>query len=500
MLNEALGRVEAVVDTASVDATVEAMLPVGVRPRQLSVRTLLVGILLALCDGRPGHLSRVHEALVSLPAPERRRLGVEAAWSSGPHLLSYRQVERTFSLVAGVLGKNGDRHRPTEVLGWLFDRLVEASVTLSCTPRSSSLAVDWTDVESFSQRRPTHDGAYSDPDASWGHRKGGGPGERDELFFGYYLQFATMMRDETGPEVAELVRRMTLASCCVDPPPLMAGVLAAMAEGGVALGDVLCDSGYAHRLPEHWAQVLRAARAELVMDLHPADRGTQGTHLGAISNNGSLYCPATPVSLLSLRPLARQATEAETADHDARTQELDRYRLGRVSAPDDDGYERVGCPATLGKLRCPLRTGSMSLDYGHPEVTQPPEDPPRCCVQRTITVPPSVNAKSKQKHPFPSKAHRTSYARRTGVERSNSRVKDPASIDISRGWCRVMGLAPLGLFLVCAVVVSNLRVADAFSARQADNDRRRAAGLEPRTRRRRRRSVGDLVAAGPAPP
>ena len=50
-------------------------------------------------------------------------------------------------------------------------------------------------------------------------------------------------------------------------------------------------------------------------------------------------------------------------------------------------------------------------------------------------MPPSVNVKTAQKHDYPSKAHRRSHARRTAVERSNSRVKDPASIDVAKGWC-----------------------------------------------------------------
>jgi hypothetical protein len=63
---------------------------VGVRPRQLSVRTLLVGILLGLWDCRPAHLTRVHEALLGLDDRERRRLGVEVEWRTAPHTLTYR--------------------------------------------------------------------------------------------------------------------------------------------------------------------------------------------------------------------------------------------------------------------------------------------------------------------------------------------------------------------------------------------------------------------------
>jgi hypothetical protein len=42
------------------------------------------------------------------------------------------------------------------------------------------------------------------------------------------------------------------------------------------------------------------------------------------------------------------------------------------------------------------------------------------------------------KHDYPSKAHRRSYARRTGAERGFATAKDPATNTISRGWCRLM--------------------------------------------------------------
>jgi hypothetical protein len=361
------------------------------------------------------------------------------------------------------------------------------------------LAVDWTDAESFA--RPPAPGlrASVDPDASWGHRRGNGPGQKDELFFGYYLSAATMVNDEAGPPVPELVRRATLSSCHQDPVPAFVGVLGAMAGSGTALGDVLADSGYAHRVAKNWAWPLRQAGAKLVMDLHPADRGPQGTYEGAICANGNLYCPATPLSLLALGPLPRGASAAQAAEHDKATAELARYKLGRTSADDDDGYHRVACPAAAGKLRCALQPASMALSYEHPSVLGPPEHPPRCCGQKTITVAPAVNAKTAQKHDYPSAAWRTSYARRSAVERSFSTIKDPASNDISRGWCRLMGLVPLMVMATCCLVVRNLRVLDAFEERMADNERRAGLGQAPKTRRRRRQPIADLVAK-PSPP
>ena len=290
---------------------IEARLPIGVRPRQLCVRTLLLGLLATQADHRPAHLSQIHAALCALPAADRLRLGVVATWRRGPHTLTYRQVERTFSLVCGVLGKEHPDGRPTEVLQVLCDDLIEASVTATGpagVPPSSSLAVDWTDVESFSDHRTKPSGTYSDKEAAWGHRKGGGPGEKAELFFGYYLSLATMVREDGGEQVPELVRRMNLVSCDHDPVPPMVAVLTSTAAAGIPLGDVICDSGYAHRVAEHFALPLRAAGARLVMDLHPTDRGTQGTFEGAIACNRNLYCPMTPAPLFSLSPLARGAS------------------------------------------------------------------------------------------------------------------------------------------------------------------------------------------------
>ena len=99
------------------------------------------------------------------------------------------------------------------------------------------------------------------------------------------------------------------------PRPCLRGRARGHGRLGGALGDVVVDAGYAHRVPEHWALPLRRLGAELVMDLHPNDRGTQGTFGGALCHNGNLYCPATPSALFLIEPLSRQASEEETKVH-----------------------------------------------------------------------------------------------------------------------------------------------------------------------------------------
>jgi hypothetical protein len=492
-----LAALETVIDASGTAARIEAMLPIGVRRRQLSVRTLLAGMCLALADGRPAHLTRVHRALTSLPASDQLRLGVIAQWKHGPHRLTYRQAERTFGLAADALAKDEPDGLPSADLAGTCDDLLEASVPEKFKDASDSLAVDWTDMETFSRPPPAKGGDCADPEASWGHRKNNLLRSENELFYGYYLSAGIMMREENGPAVPELARRMTLSSCRHDPVRALVPVLTRMPEDGIPLGGILADSGYAHRDAGAWAIPLRAAGAQPVQDLHPHDRGPKGTHEGAIISNGNLYCPKTPRALLELGPLTRSATPEEAAAHDARTAELARYKLGRLTRDDADGYHRVACPAAAGKIRCPLRPPSMTLDRDRPEILQPPQHPQACCTQQTVTISPDVLAKTAQKHDYPSAAHRRSYARRTGAERGFATAKDPASNDISRGWCRLMGLAPLMLFTTTLLIVRNQRILQAWNARQEENERRAAKGLPPKTRRRRRRTLAALAAGPP---
>src|SRR6266516_569921 len=258
---------EEVIDASGVAARIEVLLPVGVRPRQLRARTLLAGMCLAQADHRPAHLTRVHQALTALSDEDQRRLGVLADWKHGPHQLTYRQTERTFGLVADALGKDEPDGLPSPALQAICDDLLEASVPEELKDASRSLAVDWTDLESFSRPPPHGTSDCADPEASWGHRKNNLLRSEDELFFGYYFSAGIMMREENGPAVPEFARRATVSSCRHDPVRAFVPVLTALPAAGIPLGDILGDSGYAHRDAGAWALPLRAAGAALVQDL-----------------------------------------------------------------------------------------------------------------------------------------------------------------------------------------------------------------------------------------
>jgi hypothetical protein len=291
-VNIPLATLEEIIDRSGTAPRIEALLPIGVRHRQLRVRTLLAGMLLSQADHRPAHLTRVRDALTALPEPDQVRLGVIEDWKTGPHLLTYRQTERTFGLAARALEKDQPDGTPSEALAAICDELLEASIPDQFKDASTALAVDWTDVETFSRPPPHGTRDCADPEAWWGHRSGGGPGQDSELFFGYYASAATMMREEHGPPVPELARRMTACSCDADPARAMAPVLTAMPAAGIPLGDILADSGYAHRDPGGWATPLRQAGAQLVQDLHPSDRGPAAPTTAPSSPTGT--CTARP--------------------------------------------------------------------------------------------------------------------------------------------------------------------------------------------------------------
>jgi hypothetical protein len=85
-----------------------------------------------------------------------------------------------------------------------------------------------------------------------------------------------MVADGHGEAVPELIRRVQLSSCRHDPVPSFVAVVTNAAATGVAVHDVLADSGYSYKVPEHFALPLRRIGARLVIDLHPADQGMKG--------------------------------------------------------------------------------------------------------------------------------------------------------------------------------------------------------------------------------
>ena len=329
----ALAGLEDIIGRARVAARIEALLPIGVRHRQLPVRTLLLGMLLVLADHRPAHLTRVHDALTSLPGTDQARLGVIAGWKTRPapahlppdraHLRPRRQgtgkrhprrrplpaadphlrrparsqhprraqehhpgagrgLERPGNLLPPAISGQPGLRRPRSVLGTPQGR----------RPRPAQRAV----LRVLPLRR--HDGAGRTRAA---RPRAGPPDDPDLLPPG--------PGPGPGPGPAARMPRTASRSATCSPTP---ATLTAPPTAG----------------PSRCAPPAPA----LIQDLHPDDRGPQGTHHGAIISNGTLYCPATPRPLLELGPLARDATPDQTTAHDQQTAETARYKLGKITS------------------------------------------------------------------------------------------------------------------------------------------------------------------------
>jgi hypothetical protein len=287
----------------------------------------------AHADHRPGHLTRVHRALVSLPEDQQRRLGVLADWKNGPHRLTYRQTEYTFGLVAGALAKDKPGGQPPWTLQTVCDGLLEASIPGRFKDASASLAVDWTDMESFSRPPPAKGGDCAGPEASWGHRKNNLLRSQDELFYGYYFSAAIMMPGENGPGVPELARRATVSSCRHDPVRAFVPILTAMPPAGIGLGDILADSGYAHRDADAWALPLRAAGAQLIQDLHPQTAGPRAPTRARSSATGASTAP-------------RRHARCWNSGRSPAPPPKSRPRTGSARPPSSPATSSAGSPAT----------------------------------------------------------------------------------------------------------------------------------------------------------
>ena len=278
----------------------------------------------------------------------------------------------------------------------------------------------------------------------------------------------------------ELARRMTVSSCRHDPVPAFTPVLTAMPAAGIPLGDVLADSGYSHRVPQHWASPLRAAGAQLVQDLHPRDRGPKGTRQGAVIANGSLYCPSTPRTLLELGPLRPRRHPGAGRAHDAKAAEAARYKLGRLTSDDADGYHRVACPAAAGKVRCPLRPAVDEPGPGPPGDPQPRRSTPRPAApsrrspsRRTCWPRPR---RSTTTRPRPGAAPTPAAAAPSAAfppPRTPPATTSPAAGAASWAWPRSR-CSPHAL-----LVARNQRILAAWNARQEENARRAARGPPP---------------------
>ncbi len=177
---------------------------------------------------------------------------------------------------------------------------------------------------------------------------------------------------------------------------------------------------------------------------------------------------------VKIAPLRKQASIEERQAHEKATKELADFKAANAEraiyacethananeGARDPEKTRLICPAQAGKVRCTSCPMSMRLPDDRPMVVDPPElaTAPKACRQKTVTIPGWVTSKLRQRHTWGSDAWIESYARRTHIEGFFGNLRDPSNQNISRGFCRVVGLVKTSLMVTFEVMAANLRI------------------------------------------
>ena len=445
-------------------------------------------LLLTLADHRPAHLTRVHQALTGLPETDRIRLGVVADWKHGPHLLTYRQVERTFHLVVAALAKDHPDGAPSPDLAAILDALLEASIP----PEHKNTTRAWPSTGATWKlspaRRPRAAGTAPTPKPPGDTAAATAPARKTSSSTATTCQPAPWSQRKTARPSPSWPAASPSPPAASTPPGPWSRSWSACSPAASRLATSWTTPGTPTGSPRTGPLPLRAAGAQLIQDLHPDDRGPRGTHAGAIISNGNLYCPATPRPLLGLGPLARDASAEQTTAHDQQTAELPATSSAR-SPPTTQ-------TATTGSCAPPPWASSAARYAGRwPWATSGPRSSPRPSTPRLLHPadhhrPPRGARQDRAETRLPLQGPPPLLRAALRCRADFSTAKDPASNDISRGWCRLMGLTPIALFAACLLIVRNQRILTPTTPARTNAQH---AATCPQTRRRHHKTLASLA-------
>jgi len=466
------------VDRSGVATEIEALLRPTRRgrSRQLSVRTLLVGLKLSVDTAKTACLTDVHELLTESLNPSAQ-LDLNVIDRRTGAVISIHQVRRLLTAIQAKLdpsphtasildaAQRGDRQR---TLQDLLDKMLAATMPAGLD-HPGGYAVDGTGTWSWAKGKRRSDPTF-DPDAAWGvktHKSG-----RTEAYFGYELHAVVRVNPlgADGGATPCLAERITIVPASTNCTYPVLTTLERMQDDGLAVTEVMADRGYSYKL--NWTPGLLALGVDPVADLHATQYGPRGTHEGARIVAGTPHCPAMPVAFDTIKRPDRLADSPALRTFVEGIERREQWALRRVAGPDTTGKERYECPARAGKLRCPLHQPSMAISLATPTVQKPPpaHEAPKCCQQRTITLPGDVDAKSRQRHYWGSPTWIKAFSRRSRVEGWFGNLKNDSTEALSRGAFRVVGICKTSIMLTVYAAATNLRLLRAWARREYGTD------------------------------
>ena len=475
-------RVEAVVERSGLVDELEDLLrprdpntgrPIG-RPRDISVRTYLVGVLLAAGHGKNLHLRRVHRILTSdISRTQQDRLGVRFRRRGDPlgafrRTLTYFHFSRITCALATKVDRDGD-----EYLQSICDRLIDASVAAG-PAATGDWAIDGTGVDTWSNGLKSEK-RRSDQDARWGHRTPTPQKSMSEKFYGYdfYGFTALPSAGSDGHDYPPLIRRIVVRPAASDDAEASLTGIDNLIASGVEVTHVIVDRGISYKSAQRWANPLRERGITQTIDMHAADHG-RVDHDGIAMIDGWPHCPATPETLVEIaRPEKLSVPKDDQDRTSAAAVVIDEYRADvakrgtyaftrvsgwRTKARSGERVERYQCPAEAGRVRCPLKPETMHYPDDLPAILAPPPaaTAPTCCRQRTVELGEDAAGKLRQRYELGTDPWIRDFNRRTFVEGGFGVLRNPAVGGLARGLFCIIGRTKVTLWLAALVAAVNI--------------------------------------------
>ncbi len=512
---EALRRAEWVLDRSGILTWLtHSAIGKQVKGERLSPKAFLLGAFVTAILKEEMYLVNITHNLNQIAKEDRIRIGAKGkAKKPGQgdcHQITYRSVERMFSLIVATLDEGFESGGERFDMQRFCDDLLEGSVPPDIE-LTNSYAIDGTDVETWARRqswgsddrdRETQetdgdgeaDTAKSvrskkpsgfvnpsdwpklgadgrrrhskDPDATEGYRSGDN-GKPGETYLGFEAHALVAVESDpnrsSGKRVPIITRRIQVESSGSHKGDAARQLVGRAHSRGLVIEELLADRGYTHSDPIRFAHPIRKGGTEIVLDLRQDQRGLFPTGLdGVIGLNCSLFVDCLPESLrnISIWPMmaSREVREPIMGKFDLQA----RYAFRPHTSPDAGGYQRFRGPAVGNDatVRCKNVPSSMRLSPRNRPLTtcEPGED---CACGKTITVPPNLAAKVRQRYVWGSTKWAKSYARRSRVESAFSGIKVNFG-RVARDSKRVFGLAKNTFLLAAVFVAANLAQADAY--------------------------------------
>lgn len=229
--------------------------------------------------------------------------------------------------------------------------------------------------------------------------------------------------DAYGIPYPPFIRRLRLTPGGSHKGDAGRNLLLAAHHDNIPVHDVQADRGYTVTDEDRFAKPLRDAEMNLWLDLHPNQRGLQGTYKNVLNIDGGLFADSLPNSQWLLPACPDNASHAVRDAHEAAfNKRAQTYGFAVHGKPRANGSRRWQGPALGGRLRCINHPQSWKKNPATVPTSncKPGDD---CSCGKTVTIPADFGSKTRQAEFYGTTAWRKKFNRRNLVESANSWLK-----------------------------------------------------------------------------